>query len=160
MKVTARADYAVRATLELAQTDGPLKGEVIATAQDIPLKYLENILGDLRMAGIVRSRRGANGGYRLARDPSTIAVADVVRAVEGPLATVRGVPAEELDDPAAHNPLQTVWIATRAALRQVLEETTLADVASGTLPATVQALAADPGAWESTEERAARRLRR
>lgn len=97
MRISAKADYAVRAAVELAAADGdkPVKAERIATAQDIPLNFLENILGELRHAGLVRSHRGAEGGFRLAKPPAEVSVADVIRAVEGPLASVRGAPPEE-----------------------------------------------------------------
>ncbi len=148
MRITAKADYAVRAAVELAAaSDGPTKGDTIAKAQGIPLKFLENILGDMRHAGIVRSQRGADGGYWLARDAKEISVADVIRAVEGPLASVRGEPPEEIDYGGAAEELAKVWIAVRASLRSVAERVTLADIASGKLPARIEKLAADPEAW-------------
>jgi Rrf2 family protein len=143
-------DYALRAALELAAAGGgPTKGEQIAQAQDIPLKFLENILLELRHGGLVQSQRGSEGGYWLARPPEEIKLADVIRAVEGPLANVRGSRPEtvEYEGPAAR--LQDVWIAMRANLRAVLEELTLADVASGELPPEIAAIAANPEAWES-----------
>ena len=148
MRITAKADYAVRAAVELAAaSDGPTKGDAIAKAQGIPLKFLENILGDMRHAGIVRSQRGADGGYWLARDAKLISVADVIRAVEGPLASVRGEPPEEIDYGGAAEDLQKVWIAVRASLRSVAERVTLADIAAQKLPARIEKLAADPEAW-------------
>ncbi|MEA2392175.1 MAG: hypothetical protein QOJ82_66 [Solirubrobacteraceae bacterium] len=148
MRISARADYAVRAAVELAAADeGPTKGEALARAQDIPLKFLENILGDLRHAGIVRSQRGADGGYWLARPASEVTVADVIRAVEGPLASVRGGRPEDVAYDGAAESLAQVWIAVRASLRSVVEAVTLADVASGRLPARVARLAEDPEAW-------------
>jgi Rrf2 family protein len=150
MRVSAKVDYALRAALELAAAgDGPTKGEQIAQAQDIPLKFLENILLELRHSGLVQSQRGAEGGYWLARPPEEIKLADVIRAVEGPLANVRGSRPEtvEYEGPAAR--LQDVWIAMRANLRAVLEELTLADVASGELPPEIAAITASPEAWES-----------
>jgi Rrf2 family protein len=148
VRISARADYAVRAAVELAAHEGGLlKGEAIARAQEIPPKFLENILGDLRLAGLVRSQRGAEGGYRLSRPASEIAVADVIRAVDGPLASVRGGPPEEVAYAGTAEALKEVWIAVRANLRAVLERTTLADIASGALPAEVSALARDPEAW-------------
>jgi Rrf2 family protein len=148
MRISARADYAVRAAVELAAAgEGPMKGEAIAQAQGIPLKFLENILGDLRHAGIVRSQRGAEGGYWLARPADQITVADVIRAVEGPLASVRGGPPEEVAYAGAAEPLARVWIAVRASLRSVVERVTLADVAAGRLPARISKLAEDPEAW-------------
>ena len=148
MRISARTDYAVRAAVELASAGGgPVKGEALATAQAIPPKFLENILGDLRHARVVRSQRGAEGGYWLARPADEITVADIVRAVEGPLATVRGEPPEDVAYRGAAEPLQQVWIAVRKNLRAVLERVTLADVAAGRLPDHVIELARDPEAW-------------
>jgi Rrf2 family protein len=148
VRVSAKADYAMRAMVYLAAAgDGPAKAEQIAQAQEIPLKFLENIMIDLRRAGLVRSQRGSEGGYWLARPASEIALADVMRAVEGPLANVRGLRAEELAYTGAAQPLQRVWVAVRANLRAVLEQVTLADVARGELPASVEALTADDDAW-------------
>ena len=148
MRISARADYAVRAAVELAAAGaGPTKGEAISQAQGIPLKFLENILGDLRHAGIVRSQRGAEGGYWLARPADQISVADVIRAVEGPLASVRGGPPEDVAYGGAAESLARVWIAVRASLRSVVERVTLADVAAGRLPARIAKLADDPEAW-------------
>ena len=150
MRISAKADYAVRAAAELAAAsdeDGPVKAERIATAQGIPLNFLENILGEMRHAGIVRSQRGAEGGFRLARSPAQITVADVMRAVEGPLASVRGGPPEEAAYEGAATALPRVWIAVRANLRAVVERVTLADLAAGRLPSRVDRLAEDPEAW-------------
>jgi Rrf2 family protein len=133
--------------------DSPVTSEQIATAQDIPLHFLGAILGELRAAGLVRSRRGSRGGYRLARPPEETSLAEVIRAVEGPLATVRGLPPEELRYPAGAGALQDVWVAVRAVLRDVLEGTTLADVADGSLPSVVRARADDPASWEPTWRR-------
>ncbi len=148
MRVSARVDYALRAAAELAAAgDGPVKAERIAEAQGIPPKFLENILLELRHAGIVRSRRGERGGYWLARPPGEIALADVIRAVEGPLANVRGVRPEETEYRAAAAPLRDVWVAVRASLRRVLEDVTLQDLAAGALPDGVEELISDPEAW-------------
>ena len=148
MRVSAKADYAVRAMVELAAAgDGPVKGERIALAQEIPLNFLENIMTDLRNGGLARSRRGADGGYWLGRPAEAITLADVIRAVDGPLAAVRGVRPEALSFDGAARPLGEVWIAVRASLRRVLEATTLADVVRGELPAEVRALAAPGEAW-------------
>jgi Rrf2 family protein len=148
MRISARADYAMRAAVELAAAGGgPVKGEALATAQGIPPKFLENILGDLRHARLVRSQRGAEGGYWLARPAEEITVADIVRAVEGPLATVRGEPPEDVAYGGAAAELQQVWIAVRKSLRDVVEHVTVADVAAGKLPADIAALARDPEAW-------------
>ena len=143
MRVTAKADYAVRAAVELAAAgEGPVKGESIADAQEISLRFLENILGELRHAGLVRSQRGADGGYWLARPAAEISVADVIRAVEGPLASVRSEPPEELAYTGSAVPLREVWLALRVNIRAVLESVTLADVVAGRLPAEVTGLLA------------------
>ena len=149
MRISAKADYAVRAVVELAAASGekPVKAERIATAQEIPLNFLENILSELRHAGIVRSQRGAEGGFRLARAAGEVTVADVIRAVEGPLASVRGAPPEEAQYGGAAEALPRVWIAVRANLRQVVEQVTVADIATGRLPGKIDRLAEDPEAW-------------
>jgi Rrf2 family protein len=148
MRISARADYAMRAAAELAAAGGgPVKGEALATSQGIPPKFLENILGDLRHARLIRSQRGAEGGYWLARPAEEITVADIVRAVEGPLATVRGEPPEQVTYTGAAEHLQQVWIAVRKSLRDVVEHVTVADIAAGRLPAEVAELARDPEAW-------------
>jgi Rrf2 family protein len=149
MRISAKADYAVRAAVELAAApdEKPVKAERIANAQGIPLNFLENILGELRHAGIVRSHRGAEGGFRLAKPAAEIAIADVIRAVEGPLASVRGGPPEQAEYAGASEALLRVWIAVRANLRSVVEHVTVADVASGRLPKAIDRLAEDPEAW-------------
>ncbi len=134
--------------MELAVAgEGPVKGERLSQAQDIPLKFLENILGELKHAGLVRSQRGAEGGYWLGRPPEEISIADVIRAVEGPLASVRGESPEALSFSGSAQPLGTLWIAVRANLRQVLENVTIADVAAGELPDVIEEIAKDPEAW-------------
>jgi Rrf2 family protein len=150
MRVSAKADYALRACAELAiaSGEGPVKGDRIAQAQAIPLKFLENILLDLRHAGLVHSQRGAEGGYWLARAPEQVSLAEVIRAVEGPLANVRGVRPEHVEYDGAARALQDVWIALRASMRSVLEDVTLADLAAGRLPAEVVELTRDPDAWQ------------
>jgi Rrf2 family protein len=149
VRVSAKADYAIRAGLELAAAgDGPVKGDRIAKAQEIPSNFLENILGDLRNAGLVGSRRGADGGYWLARPAEEISLADVIRAVDGPLANVRGVRSEQVAYTGSAESLRDVWVAVRASLRGVLEQVTLADVARGELPPAVKTLAADSDAWQ------------
>ena len=148
MRVSAKADYAIRAMVELAAAgEGPVKAERIAQAQEIPLKFLENIMTDLRQAALVRSQRGTEGGYWLARPAAEITLAQVLRAVEGPLANVRGRRSEEVEYSGSAAPLREVWIAVRASLRSVLESVTLADVAAGELPPAVEALTADADAW-------------
>ena len=148
MRVSAKADYAIRAAVELAAAGpGPLKGERIATAQEIPPNFLENILADLRNAGLIVSKRGADGGYWLARPADEITLADVIRAVDGPLANVRGLRSEQVRYEGSAERLRDVWIAVRASLRAVLELVTVGELARGELPASVEALAADPDAW-------------
>jgi Rrf2 family protein len=148
VRISAKVDYAVRAALELAAAGGdPVKGEAIADAQDIPLKFLENILGELKHTGIVASRRGAQGGYWLAKPAEDVNLADIVRAVEGPLASVRGQSPDTLKYRGEAEPLQKVWIALRANLRAVMEDTTLADVVGGELPAAVRELSEPAEAW-------------
>src|SRR5690348_18327215 len=149
MRVSAKVDYALRAGAELAAASdgGPQKGDRIARAQKIPLKFLESILLDLKHAGLVQSQRGAEGGYWLARPAAEITLAEVIRAVEGPLANVRGARPESVAYEGVAEPLRDVWIAVRASLRRVLESVTLADVAHGELPASLDELVADPEAW-------------
>jgi Rrf2 family protein len=148
MRTTAKADYAVRAAIELAASgDGPVTAEAIASAQEIPLNFLENILVELKRAGIVESRRGSAGGYLLARPAAEISVADVIRAVEGPLANVRGISPDALDYPGSAARLRDVWVALRASIRSVLEHVTLADIASGELPPAIAELTSEPDAW-------------
>jgi Rrf2 family protein len=148
MRVSAKVDYALRACAELAAAgDGPVKGDRLAQAQQIPLKFLENILLDLKHAGLVQSQRGAEGGYWLSLSPEEISLAEVIRAVEGPIANVRGLRPEHVEYAGTAAPLRDVWIAVRANLRAVLEVVTLADLAAGRLPDEVAAIAADPDAW-------------
>ncbi len=151
MQVSARADYALRAAAELARAKiegtGPLKGERISEEQAIPKKFMENILLDLKHSGIVRTQRGAAGGYWLARPAGEVTIADIIRAVEGPLANVRGEWPEAVEYEGVAAPLKEVWIAVRASLRAVLETVTLADLVEGSLPAPVEELTRDPEAW-------------
>lgn len=149
MRITAKADYAVRAALELAAAaDGePVKGEQLAESQDIPLQFLEHILLELKHARLVRAKRGARGGYWLARPADDITIADIIRAVEGPLANVQDWAPEDTEYPGPAESLRDVWIAVRANLRAVLEQVTLADVTSDNLPEPVARLAKDPDAW-------------
>ncbi len=156
MRTTAKVDYAVRAVIALARTasergesrPAPVKAHLLAAEGEIPPKFLESILADLKRSGIVSSQRGAVGGYRLGRPADQITVADVIRAVEGPLADVRGERPETLTYPGELASLQRMWIAVRANLRAVLEETTLADLAAGALPPRVDALADPADAWD------------
>jgi Rrf2 family protein len=151
VRISAKTDYAVRAAAELAahEEDWPLKAEAVAEAQHIPLNFLENILGQLRQAGIVQSRRGPEGGFLLARPPEEITVADIIRAIDGPLAGVSGERPQNLEYAGAAEPLRDVWVAVRASLRSVLERVTLADVAAGKLPAHIAKLTSDPDAWQT-----------
>ena len=148
MRISAKADYAVRAAAELADSgEGPVKGEQLAEAQDIPLQFLEHILLELKHHGIVRARRGARGGYWLARPAEEVTLADVIRAVEGPLANIQDSPPEATSYTGSAERLRDVWIAVRANLREVLESVTLADLISGDLPPAVEGLTDDPDAW-------------
>jgi Rrf2 family protein len=149
MKVTARADYAVRAVAELGAAGGALmKADLVAEAQGIPRHFLDNILNDLRRAGIVATQRGAEGGSRLARPADEVTIADVMRAMEGPLAAVRDVRPEQLSYEGAAEVIPEVWLAVRASLRNVLERVTVADLVSGKLPRSVAKLLDDPEAWK------------
>jgi Rrf2 family protein len=149
MRISAKADYAVRATVELAAAPDkePVKGEQLAEAQEIPLQFLEHILLELKHARLVRARRGARGGYWLAKAPEEITVADVIRAVEGPLANIQDSAPETTNYPGPAKSMRDVWVAVRANLREVLERVTLADVVAGKLPEPVGELLADPDAW-------------
>lgn len=151
MHVSAKVDYAMRALLVITregdESGALIKGDHLAAEQAIPGRFLEGILRQLRQAGIIASQRGAEGGYRLARPASQITVADVVRALDGPLADVRGDRPENADYNGAAEHLRDVWIATRAALRGVLDHVTLADIASGQLPDAVTRQTQDPTAW-------------
>jgi Rrf2 family protein len=154
VRTTAKVDYAVRAAIELARAHPndnsrppPRTRQSIAEAQDIPTKFLEHILADLKRAGLVGSARGSDGGYWLQREPEEVTVADVIRAVEGPLADVRGERPETLRYPGDLDALQRTWIAVRANLRGVLEVVTLAHLRDGRLPPEVDALAATDEAW-------------
>src|SRR3954447_18129267 len=166
MRVSAKVDYAVRAAVELAAAGGDLvKGEQLSAAPNISLKFLENILIELRQAGLIRSQRGPEGGYWLGPSAAQISVADVIRAVEGPLASVRGEGPqgpdhagprgrpEAVDYAGSAESLQRVWIALRGAMRDVLDTVTLADLAKSSLPAAVEKRAKDPDSWAPTESR-------
>ncbi|MFI8962813.1 RrF2 family transcriptional regulator [Streptomyces sp. NPDC053493] len=151
MRISARADYAVRAALQLtaAQDAGPVKAEAIAECQGISHKFLEGILGDMRKGGLVQSQRGGNGGYWLAKPAGEISVADVIRCVEGPLVSVRGVRPPELSYTGPAESLLTLWVALRANVRHVLDGVSLAELAAARLPAEIVALAEDPEAWSN-----------
>jgi Rrf2 family protein len=150
VQISARADYALRAMLALAAAEGQLvKGEALASGQQLPLRFLENILLSLRRSGLVISRRGAEGGYGLAKPPASITVADVLRATDGPLASVRDQRPEMAEYFGVAEHLQQVWIAVRVSLREVLEAVTLADVVAGKLPEHVRARLDEPDAWRT-----------
>jgi len=151
MRVSAKADYAVRAAAELAAAgEGPVKGEKLAEAQDIPLQFLEHILLELKHHGIIRARRGAKGGYWLARPADEVTIADLVRAVEGPIADVQSTPPEAIKYSGNSESLRDVWVAVRASLRSVLEQVTLADLVAHELPPVVEELTSQPDAWHSS----------
>ncbi len=151
MDILAKTDYAIRALLAIASEplEHPVSVEELARRQELPRKFLEAILGDLRRAGLVTSRRGPSGGYVLTRPASEISLGDVFRAVDGPLAEVRGLRPHETEYVGVAEHLPQVWVAVRAALRSVLDETTLAQVLAGDLPANVRALIDAPDAWQS-----------
>jgi Rrf2 family protein len=159
VRISAKTDYAVRAAVELAAAEsavaaaggsgnGLITAEAIAEAQDIPLRFLLNILADLRRDGLVSSRRGTEGGWRLARPASAITVADIIRAIDGPLANVAGLRPEQLDYTGTAQPLRDLWIALRFSIRDVLEKVTLGDLAAGALPPPVGQRTRDPDAWQ------------
>jgi Rrf2 family protein len=148
VQISAKSDYAVRALLSLASHEPELvKVDVVVAEQGLPRKFVEAILGELRRAGLVRSQRGAEGGYALARPAAEITIAAVIRAVDGPLAEVRGLRPHETTYSGVAEHLPQVWVAVRSAIRAVLDETTLANVLSGELPAPVAALLDAPEAW-------------
>jgi Rrf2 family protein len=146
VRVSAKADYAVRAMIELAGAteERPVAGEQIAGAQEIPLRFLDPILTELRYAGLVRGRPGTDGGYWLARPPGELTLAEIISELDGPLASVRGEPPEELTLRGDAKPLRDVWIALRANMRQILESVTIADLAAGQLPEPVRRIVSDP----------------
>ena len=153
MRLSARVDYALRAAAELASAaeasagGHPVTAVQLAEAQQIPPKFLENILGQLRRSGIIRSQRGPDGGYWLARPADEISLADIIRAIDGPLLGVRGERPEDVGYAGAARSLQEVWIALRASERAILELVTLSHIARGELPESVQQLTEDPKAW-------------
>jgi Rrf2 family protein len=155
VRISAKTDYAIRAAAELAAAglapgSGPwVKTESVSNAQDIPLPFLLNILAELRTAGLVRSRRGVDGGYQLARSPDEISIADLIRAVDGPLANIAGSRPEDVEYSGAAASLRDVWIALRATMRSVLEGVSLADLATGKLPDDVRDLLGGDGVWEA-----------
>jgi Rrf2 family protein len=149
VQISARGDYAVRAALSLAAVyPTVLSAQAIAQQQDMPRKFLEAILADLRRAGLVRAQRGAEGGYTLSRPPKEVTVGAILRAVDGPLAAVRGVRPEETKYEGAAENLPRLWVAVRAAVRDVVDEVNLIDLVSGRMPAHVRKLTTRPDAWE------------
>ena len=148
MHIPARVDYGMRALLQLAASDEPLTADELAAAQDLPVRFLRAILSDLRRAGILSSQRGVSGGFHLARPADQVTVADVIRTLDGPLAEVRGSRPNDLTYEGAATYLRTVWVATRSAMRLVLEGTTLADVVAGQFSDQVQGLVDNPEAWK------------
>ncbi len=157
MRITAKIDYAVRACAELAArygslpdgTIGYVKAEDVAEAQGVSSAFVLGILNQLKQSGLIESRRGADGGYRLAYPPERIVVADIVRVIDGPLANVAGQYVEDVVYGGAAAPVRDVWVALRAAMRTVLDRVTLADLVSGTLEPEVRALIADDAAWKT-----------
>ena len=143
MRMSAKAEYAVRAAVGLATAEGLVKSDDLAAAQGIPAQFLVDILSALRTDRLVRSQRGRDGGYELARAATEISIADVLRCIDGPLASVRDIGLGDLPYAGPTAALTDVWRALRASMRSVLEETTLADVAAGALPAHVSRLATD-----------------
>jgi Rrf2 family protein len=147
--ISARSDYAVRAALGLASKyPATVSSATLATEQDLPRKFLEAILADLRRAGLVRGQRGVEGGYVLTRPPDEMAIGEVLRAVDGPLAEVRGRRPEETSYEGTAEHLQQLWVAVRAAVRNVLDEVTLDDIVKGRLPSHVRRLITAPDAWQ------------
>ncbi len=147
VQVPAKAEYAIRALLTLAASDHSASAEHLAQVQDLPAKFLGSILSDLRRGGLVSSQRGPEGGFKLARDPDTIMIADILRVVSGPMAGVRGMRPETLHYEGEASHLQDVWIAVRGTLREVLEHVTLGQVLRGDLPTSVTRFTKDPDAW-------------
>jgi Rrf2 family protein len=150
MRVSTKSDYALRALIELVSRDSDtaVKAEEIGRMQDIPQGFLQAILADLRRAGVVISQRGQSGGWRMARDPDTVSVADVIRAVDGPLVSVYGLRPESVEYNESAAELQMVWIAARSALREVFEKVSIRDLADRKLPAAVMARTEDDDAWQ------------
>ncbi|HET9654930.1 MAG TPA: Rrf2 family transcriptional regulator [Kineosporiaceae bacterium] len=151
MRISAKTDYAIRAAAELAAAPEHawVKTESVANAQDIPLPFLLNILSELRTAGVVRSRRGVDGGYQLARPAGLISVADIIRAIDGPLASIAGTRPEDVAYSGSAAALRDTWVALRATMRSVLESVTLAHLAQGKLPREVTAVLKAEDAWRS-----------
>lgn len=152
MRISHKVDYGIHAMVALARAEQASRGtpvprDKLALDDDIPPRFLDDILRDLRTSGLVASRRGSEGGWFLARPATDITVADVVRALEGPLASVRGVRPHELGEHGVEEPFISLWISVRAALRSVLEAVSIADLAAGRLPRSVRRWLDHPDAW-------------
>jgi len=150
MKISARVDYGLQAILEIAASDKRkkrMKADEISEKHDIPMKFLESILSDLKKADLIIGHRGNSGGYNLSRSADEIAIADVVRAIDGPLASVRGMAPEKASYKGEISGLTKVWIATRVALREVLEEMTLADILDDDFPNPIAKKLSNKEAW-------------
>ena len=147
MQIPAKADYAIRALLTLAASEDSISAEHLAEEQGLPAKFLGAILSDLRRGGMVTSQRGPEGGFKLARDPDQIMIADILRVVSGPMAGVRGMRPETLEFGGEATHLRDVWVAVRASLREVLEHVTLGQVLRGELPVAVTRFTDNPDAW-------------
>jgi Rrf2 family protein len=149
VQISARGDYAVRAALSLAHTYPSLmSAQAIAQDQEMPRKFLEAVLADLRRAGVVRAQRGAEGGYTLSQPPRDVTIGQILRAVDGPLAGVRGMRPEETQYSGAAENLPNLWVAVRSAVREVVDEVSLAELISGRMPAHVRKLTTRPDAWQ------------
>jgi Rrf2 family protein len=153
MRISHKLDYGIRVVATIARSEidepgRPVTRLDLAEREGVPAGFLNDILGQLRKGGILRSHRGVDGGWTLARPAEEIAVADVIRVLDGPLASVRGVRPHELGDEGGREPFISLWIVVRAALRSVLEEVTIADLAGGRLPDSLARIAADPDAWD------------
>ena len=150
MRVTAKSDYALRALIEIARRsdDGPVSAEEIGRLQEIPHGFLQAILADLRRAGILVAQRGQSGGWRMNKDADQVTVADVIRAVDGPLVSIYGLRPEAVEYNERAAVLQHVWIASRRSLRDVLESVTVRQLADGKLPRAVSSRTSDEDAWQ------------
>jgi len=156
VRISHKVDYGVRLMTTIAELDRdepgrPVPRHELAARDDLPAGFLVAILGQLRKAGLLRSHRGGDGGWTLARPADAITVADVIRALDGPLASVRGVRPHELAQQGGREPFISMWIAVRAVLRSVLEHITIADLAAGRLPTPIENFAADPDSWDPHE---------
>ena len=147
--ISAKADYALRALVTLAKAERPMTADALATSQELPVNYLEAVLLQLRRSGILTNQRGPDAGYRFRTPPTEITAADVLRAVDGPLAEVRGLRPEATSYPTDTAVIQELWVAVRAGLRRVLETVTIQNMADGRLPGPVRRMVDDPDSWAS-----------